>query len=77
MIKNLIHSRIELELLRKKGIIRGIITSENVSLIKWRVKKLKLDISETKCTDKASALKKICTDKNTFGNNYFRINLVK
>lgn len=46
-------------LLRKKGIITGIITSESVELNKRRAAKLKLDILETGCKDKLIAIKNI------------------
>lgn len=48
------------ELLHKLGIITGIITSENVDLNRRRAKKMKLDILEIGCTDKLTAIKKIC-----------------
>lgn len=47
------------KLLREKGIKTGIVTSESVELNKRRAGKLKLDVVETGCTDKASAIKKI------------------
>lgn len=47
-------------LLREKGIITGIITSESVDLNRRRAEKLKLDILETGCKDKAYAIKKYC-----------------
>lgn len=47
-------------LLRKQGIITGIITSESVDLNRRRAEKLKLDILETGCKDKAYAIKKYC-----------------
>ena len=49
-------------LLREKGIITGIITGENVELNRRRAKKLKLDILEAGCKDKAATIKKICKD---------------
>lgn len=49
-------------LLRKKGIITGIITSEDVDLNRRRVEKLKLDILESGCRDKAAAVKRICLE---------------
>lgn len=48
--------------LRKKGIITGIITSENVELNKRRAEKLKLDILKTGCKDKLSEVKKLCEE---------------
>lgn len=50
--------------LRKKGIITGIITSESVDLNRRRAEKLKLDILESGCKDKVSAVKKICSEHN-------------
>lgn len=47
-------------LLREKGIITGIITSERVELNRKRAEKLKLDIFELGCKDKATAIKCIC-----------------
>lgn len=47
-------------LLKNKGILTGIITSEDVELNKRRAEKLKLDVFEAGCKDKASALKRIC-----------------
>lgn len=51
-------------LLRKRGIITGIITSEDVELNKRRADKLKLDILESGCKDKLMAIKQICQDRN-------------
>lgn len=51
------------QLLREKGIITGIITSENVDLNRRRAEKLKLDILESGCTDKVAKVKKICSDR--------------
>ncbi len=50
-------------LLRERGIITGIITSENVDLNRRRKEKLKLDILESGCKDKLKAVKKICQDR--------------
>ncbi|MDO5157125.1 MAG: N-acylneuraminate cytidylyltransferase [Eubacteriales bacterium] len=47
-------------LLREKGVITGIITSENVDLNRRRAEKLKLDILEEGCKDKVSAVKEYC-----------------
>ena len=52
------------KLLREKGIITGIITSENVELNKRRAEKLKLDILETGCTNKVETIKKLCKERN-------------
>lgn len=49
-----------LSLLRERGIITGIITSECVELNRRRANKLKLDILENGCKDKLSAIKRIC-----------------
>ncbi len=49
-------------LLRLRGIITGIITSENVDLNRRRAEKLKLDILEAGCKDKVSAVKRICEE---------------
>lgn len=45
-------------LLKERGIITGIITSENVDLNRRRAEKLKLDILESGCKDKVAAVKK-------------------
>lgn len=50
-------------LLRKKGIITGIITSEDVDLNRRRAEKLKLDILESGCKDKVAAVKRICLER--------------
>jgi len=47
-------------LLRKQGIIAGIITSESVDLNRRRAEKLKLDIMEAGCKDKLAAIKRCC-----------------
>ncbi|MCC8146041.1 MAG: N-acylneuraminate cytidylyltransferase [Bacteroidales bacterium] len=47
-------------LLRAKGIITGIITSESVDLNRRRAEKLKLDVLEAGCKDKVSIVKKLC-----------------
>lgn len=49
-------------LLRSKGIITGIVTSENVDLNRRRAEKLKLDILEAGCKDKVAAVKRLCTE---------------
>lgn len=49
-------------LLRKKGIITGIITSEDVDMNRRRAEKLKLDILESGCKDKVAAVKRICLE---------------
>lgn len=50
-------------LLRQKGVITGIVTSESVDLNKRRAEKLKLDILEVGCKDKAAAVKRICEER--------------
>lgn len=47
-------------LLKQKGIITGIITSESVELNRRRAEKLRLDILEVNCKDKALAVQKYC-----------------
>lgn len=47
-------------LLRERGIITGIITSESVDLNRRRAEKLKLDILESGCKDKVGAIKRLC-----------------
>lgn len=50
-------------LLRQKGILTGIITSEDVDLNRRRAEKLKLDILEAGCKDKVSAIKRLCEER--------------
>lgn len=50
-------------LLRQKGIITGIITSESVDLNRRRAEKLKLDILEAGCKDKLGAVQRICVER--------------
>lgn len=50
-------------LLRKAGIVTGIVTSENVELNRRRAEKLKLDILEAGCKDKVAALNRICAER--------------
>lgn len=47
-------------MLRKQGVIAGIITSEIVDLNRRRAEKLKLDILGAGCKDKAAAIKRLC-----------------
>ncbi|MCD7824766.1 MAG: N-acylneuraminate cytidylyltransferase [Clostridiaceae bacterium] len=47
-------------LLRAKGIITGIVTSESVDLNRRRAEKLKLDVLEAGCKDKVAAVKRLC-----------------
>lgn len=49
-------------LLKKHGIITGIITSESVKLNERRAKKLELDIIRTGCKNKLEAIKQICDE---------------
>ena len=51
------------KLLRERGIVTGIITSESVELNRRRAEKLKLDILETGCTDKGAVIKRICEER--------------
>lgn len=51
------------QMLRKRGIITGIITSENVELNRRRAEKLKLDYYIPGCKDKAAAIRKICEER--------------
>lgn len=50
-------------LLRERGIFTGIITSEKVNLNRRRAEKLKLDIFEDGCRDKAAVIKRICDER--------------
>lgn len=50
-------------LLRERGIIIGIITSENVNLNERRAKKLNLDVMEAGCKDKLGTIKRICKER--------------
>ena len=50
-------------LLRKAGIVTGIVTSESVDLNRRRAEKLKLDILEAGCKDKVAALNRICAER--------------
>lgn len=51
------------QLLREKGIVTGIITSENVDLNRRRAEKIKIDILEAGCRNKLEAISKICTER--------------
>lgn len=51
-------------LLHKKGIVTGIVTSENVDLNRRRAQKLKLDVLEAGCKDKVTAVKVLCEKYN-------------
>lgn len=48
-------------LLREKGILTGIITSEDVELNRRRARKLNLDILENGCKDKYKKILELCT----------------
>lgn len=50
-------------LLHEMGILTGIITSEKVDLNRRRAEKLKVDIYEAGCNDKAAAIKCICEER--------------
>lgn len=50
-------------LLRENGIMAGIITGEDADLNRRRAEKLQLDILESGCTDKTSAIKRICRER--------------
>ena len=50
-------------LLRQRGIVTGIITSESVDLNRRRAEKLKLDILEAGCKDKLGTIKRICEER--------------
>ena len=52
-----------LTLLKKAGIVTGIVTGESVDLNRRRAEKLKLDILETGCQDKLSAVGRICKER--------------
>ena len=50
-------------LLRQRGIVTGIVTSETVELNRRRADKLKLDILEAGCRDKRAAIERICAER--------------
>lgn len=50
-------------LLKKRGIITGIVTGEKNDLNRRRAEKLHLDILESGCDDKLSAIKRICQER--------------
>lgn len=52
------------DLLKRRGIIVGIITSENIGLNRRRAEKLKLDILEMGCRNKVAAIKRLCKEKD-------------
>lgn len=49
-------------ILKQKGIITGIITGEDVELVRRRANKLKLDICKCGIKDKLSCIKEICNE---------------
>lgn len=49
-------------LLKKKGILTGIVTSENVELVKRRADKMRLDILKMGVKDKLSEVKALCEE---------------
>ena len=51
-------------LLRERGIITGIITSESVELNRRRAEKLQLDILVSGCNNKKEMILKICKERN-------------
>lgn len=51
------------KLLRERGILAGIVTSEHVDLNRRRAEKLQLDIFESGCTDKLSKITEICNQR--------------
>lgn len=60
-------------ILQQKGILTGIVTSENVTLNKRRAEKMKLDIMESGCKDKVTAVKNICEMRGIDINNVLYI----
>lgn len=50
-------------MLRERGILTGIITSEDVELNRHRAEKLKVDIYEAGCKDKEAVVKRICEER--------------
>ena len=51
-------------MLKKMGVITGIITSEDVELNRRRAKKLNLDILEVGCKDKVTTIQRICNERS-------------
>ena len=51
-------------MLREKGILTGIITGEDVELVRRRAEKLMLDIYEPGCKDKEDVIKTLCQKYN-------------
>ena len=50
-------------LLRERGIVTGIITSEDVYLNRRRAQKMELDILESGCKDKLAVINRICDER--------------
>lgn len=57
------HDGMGFALLQERGIQTGIITGENVDLNRKRAEKLKLDIYEGGCKNKADTIKRICKER--------------
>lgn len=51
------------QLLRENGVLTGIVTGENTNIVANRAKKLKADILIQGETDKLSAIKRICDER--------------
>ena len=51
-------------LLKEKGIIVGIVTSENVDLNRRRAEKLRLDVLKSGCKNKLAEIKNLCAEYN-------------
>lgn len=54
------HDGLGFALLKKNGIITGIITGENMELNQKRAEKLKLDILQSGCNNKVECIKMLC-----------------
>jgi len=52
-----------IRLMRENGILVGVVTGEDRELNRRRAKKLKLDIAEHGCKDKARIVARICKEK--------------
>lgn len=50
------------ELLKKRGIVTGIVTGENRSLVRKRAQKLQLDICESGIKDKLNCIQNLCRE---------------
>ena len=50
-------------ILRQKGILTGVITSESVDLNRRRAEKLKIDFLEAGCKNKLATIERICQEK--------------